>query len=335
MQITLHSFLEMNTVTPKNLKLLSSGLLVSALACTASAALYTENFDVDNSANWQFFSSIAGDVNGNNSGGEADFFFDYSTVGIPSAPNSGGTTRGMKLEANVPGTGIFSGMSASPLGQNFTGDYTLRFDMWMNTVGPFPGGGSGSTQLSMAGIGGGPAVNWFGSSVPGVTVGATGDGGSGNDYRIYTAAGAPVAETSGAYAAGNVLGVTNNTHPYYSGFQGTVPAAQLALFPGQTGTPAVGTQSFAWRRWEVSKVGDVVSWSIDGLAIASVTKANLNGNIYFSQSDVNGSSSADPNARALLFGLIDNVSVEAVPEPATMTVLAGAAALAALKRRKK
>lgn len=325
----------MTTVTTKTLKLLSSGLLISALAGTASAAIYTEDFDVDNSANWQFFSSIAGDTNGNNSGGEANFFFDYSTVGIAAAPNSNGTTRGMKLEANVPGTGIFSGMSASPLGQNFTGDYTLRFDMWMNTVGPFPAGGSGSTQLSNAGIGGGPAVNWFGSSVPGVTVGATGDGGSANDYRIYTASGSPMADTSGAYAAGNVAGVTNNTNAYYSGFQGSVPGAQLALFPGQTGAPAVGTQSFAWRRWEVAKNGDVVTWSIDGLLIATVTKANLNGNIYFGQSDINATSSTDPNARNLMFGLIDNIEVEAVPEPATMTVLAGAAALAALKRRKK
>ena len=53
----------------------------------------------------------------------ADFFFDYSSVGIPAAPNGAGT-RGLKLQANLT-NGIFSGMSVSPTGQNFTGDYRL------------------------------------------------------------------------------------------------------------------------------------------------------------------------------------------------------------------
>ena len=45
-----------------------------------------------------------------------------STVGIPSAPGSGGTTRGMKMEANVPGTAVFSGMSMSPNGVSINGN---------------------------------------------------------------------------------------------------------------------------------------------------------------------------------------------------------------------
>ena len=83
------------------------------LATTASGSLYSENFEVDPSAGWV--------VNNGPSDFAANFFFDYSTVGIPAAP-SGPGTRGMKLQANLT-NGIFSGMSASPIGLNLTGDY--------------------------------------------------------------------------------------------------------------------------------------------------------------------------------------------------------------------
>src|SRR5207247_8972480 len=87
----------------------------------------------------------------------ATFGFDYGTVGIPSAPNSvGGTTLGLKLEANkIVGGGVVGGITVSPTtfgGLAFSGvpagttNYTLRFDVWMNANGPFPGGGPGSTQ---------------------------------------------------------------------------------------------------------------------------------------------------------------------------------------------
>ncbi|MEA2735054.1 MAG: hypothetical protein QOE14_1505, partial [Humisphaera sp.] len=69
--------------------------LLASAGIASAAPLYTENFDVNNSANWTFRSSIATDTSPNNNvGNEANFFFDYSTAGIPSAPNSiGGTTR--------------------------------------------------------------------------------------------------------------------------------------------------------------------------------------------------------------------------------------------------
>src|SRR5688500_11911337 len=92
----------------------------AALALSASAeaqVLYQQNFDADSTANWT--------VNAGPSDHLADFFFDYNTAGVPSAPNSGGTTRGLKLGANYT-NGIFSGVSVSPTGQNFAGDYTMQ-----------------------------------------------------------------------------------------------------------------------------------------------------------------------------------------------------------------
>jgi hypothetical protein len=305
--------------------------VLAAMAVYGSASaqtLYSDNFDTDTSGSWQV-NTVAGNV--------ATFNFDYSSVGISSAPRStGGTTRGVKLEANIPGNGVFSGLSIAPLGQSFVGDYILRFDMWQNFNGPFPAGGSGSTQMSMGGIGAPTTQRQFpGGTFTGVGFAASGDGGTATDYRAYNAPGAPFAETSGVYAAGNTAGVTNNTHTYYSGFGNVAaPAAQQALYSQQTGNTAVGTQGMQWHTWTITKIGNTVSWDIDGLRIATIQNATFGGdNIFLGQFDINATSSADPNARALLFGLVDNVEVQAVPEPGTMAAL-GLGALALIRRRK-
>lgn len=315
-------------------------VLAGALPLGASANLFFDNFDTDSTANWAFNSSLTGDTANDGAGGEANVFFDYSTVGIASAPGSvGGTTRGMKVQANLT-TGVFSGMSMSPLGQSFSGDYVMTMDVWQNFNGPAPGGGSGSTQLTTGGIGtAGTTAQFSGAGIDSRLFAATGDGGSANDYRAYIASGAPLADTSGAYAAGNTAGSTNASNAYYAGFQGSIPAAQTALYAQQTGVPAVGVQGFKWRQWRIEKAGDVVTWSIvDGLTttlIATTSYGTPGGsNIFIGQMDINAGASTDPNAGALLFGLVDNVTVTAVPEPATMAIL-GLGAAAMLRRRKK
>ena len=54
--------------------------------------------------------------------------------------------------------GAFQGISAHPLDEMvapraFSGDFRICFDAWMNVIGPFPGGGSGSTQMASFGWG--------------------------------------------------------------------------------------------------------------------------------------------------------------------------------------
>src|SRR5687767_6662416 len=125
---------------------LGATALMACLATSVSAApLFSENFDVDPTANWTVNKGPATTDEAHN------FFFDYSTAGIPPAPNSGGTTRGLKLQANQS-SGVFGGVSVSPTGQSFADDYQVRFDWWSNYNGPAPVGGSGSTQLSTFGL---------------------------------------------------------------------------------------------------------------------------------------------------------------------------------------
>lgn len=65
---------------------------VASIAPTASGQAYHQTFEVNSTATWT--------VNGGPSDEAANFFFDYSTVGIPAAPSAPGT-RGMKLQANL------------------------------------------------------------------------------------------------------------------------------------------------------------------------------------------------------------------------------------------
>ncbi len=277
-------------------------------ACDGEAASFFEDFDTDNSANWVV------NKGPNPDGSSADFFFDYSTVGIPPAPGSNGTTRGLRLAANVTGT-LFSGLSVSPVGQSFSGDYTLECYMWLNYNGPLNGGGVGSTQVTGLGIGtAGGVATWAGSgaAIDSVHFGMTGDGGSSADYRVYSSA-ATVSYQDGSpvYIAGPELTSRNSSHPYYSVFGGQpAPPAQLALFPSQTGVTDVGAVGFAWRHVKVIKSGNFAIWIVDDrpLAFVDLTTVSLGGgNILFNHYDINDGVATDPNQ--LLFGLIDNVRI--------------------------
>lgn len=298
-----------------------AGALVFSASTARTQVIFFDNFDLNHTADWSVNTLGAGLS-------DANFFFDYSTAGIPSAPNSAdGSTRGLRLRANQYGgtTAAFpSGVSVSPLGLTLTGDYQLRFDIWWNFNGPAPGGGNGSTQVSGAGIGTAGTTAQVAGATPldSVFFGATGDGGSSVDYRAY----APLAtsgfgDTNGVFAAGNASGVRNSSHAYYANLGGgTPPAAQAALFPNQTGTAAAGAPGFAWRDFSITKTGNTATWSLDGLTIATVdlsTAGTLGGgNILFNQYDINATISTDPTSPSTLFGLIDNVRVTTVvPEP--------------------
>jgi hypothetical protein len=187
----------------------------------------------------------------------------------------------------------------------------LHFDLWINANGPFPAGGTGSTQHGTGGIGtAGNRVQWAGTNATadGVWFGVDGEGQaveSAPDFRAYVGT-TLQATNSGVYAAGIQPNSRMCNHSYYaSAFPGgqTAPATQ-----GQSGGLATGTIGFAWRDVIINKTGSKVDWFIDGLRIATVTNVSLAAsNIFIGYWDSFNSLSDNTN---LSFGMFDNVRVE-------------------------
>ncbi len=295
----------------KNVSLLLSlgaGLGLSVVSASAQV-LFQENFDTDVSANWNV--NVAGQA-------EAIFGFDYSTYGVPAAPGGSGTT-GLYMRANWS-DGAAAGVSVSPIGQSFTGDYTVSFYAWGNFNGPLATGGAGSTVNNGYGIGtAGTTPQWQGGTTDSLFFSTTGDGG-GVDYAAYGPTG--LLPSASVLAAGS----TADGNAYYQGIGGkSAPAAQVALYPGQTGTTGMGTAGMAWRNIEIEKQGDTVTWKMDDLLLATVENYSSLGvggdNILFNFYDQYNSVASSP----MLFALVDNVQV--IPEPSTYAAIFGGLAL--------
>jgi hypothetical protein len=58
-----------------------------------------------------------------------DFNFPYTSFGIPEAPNGGG--NGLFMNVNKDATGSAATLNFYPNGQNFSGNFALRFDMFL------------------------------------------------------------------------------------------------------------------------------------------------------------------------------------------------------------
>jgi hypothetical protein len=322
----------------KNIFHLLGCLAAFAIVCDSIQAtpILSKDFDVDDTANWS--------VNASGGDGFTNFFFDYSTVGIPSAPNSsGGSTRGLKMYANHT-AGVFQGLSVSPTAFSLpSGNFKLKYDMWLNYNGAATGngigaggttvpGGSGTTQATSVGIlTSGTSPQWAGGAHDSLWFATTHDGGSTQDYRVYPKAALALPSTSGYYAAGTTdtpgsADSRNDSVAYYqtAAFgEKSAPAAQLGLYPQQFGTTRKGALGFAWRDVVVEKLGNIVTWKVDGVLIATVDSSTITGfggsNFFLGHFDTNSGVSTDPNDVNLLFTLIDNVTV--VPEPSSMTLM--------------
>lgn len=285
----------------------SFGAITSGVATLTMNGFFTpvfaDDFDTDSSAGWA--------LNRSSTDSRVSFAYNYAGYGIPTAPHStGGTTKGVKFEANVS-LATVAALNISPIGQSFSGNYRLRYDLWMNQNGPFPQGGTGSTQHHTSGVGTtGTRVQWNSGSADGVWFATDGEGQATDtsatlpDWRAYVGTTIQSA-ASGIYTGGTDSNVRGNGHPYYHN-----------VFPGGAASPAtqaqsrgldIGTIGYAWREVVVNKSGNVIEWFIDGLKIASVTNTLTAGNIFVGYWDSFSSLSADTN---LSFSLMDNLRVE-------------------------
>jgi hypothetical protein len=345
-------------------------LLVFSVAGGASAAiLYSDNFNVDSSANWTV--NVAPAANASTQ--QATFAYDYSAMGIPPAPGSS-DTLGLRLRANIPGSaanplttrpaGVQSGLSVSPTGQNFGSNYSATFYAWSNFNGAAnvsgladnanSEGGTNNVMFAIGTSGTVPIVVGNTGATTGATIDAmgfatTGDGGITSDYRIYPKSGTIVPSGDPAYAAtpyNSLTGSTStsNTNVYYQNIFGThtAPAAQLAVSTAefndganntQAGSTQAGAFGFAWHKVTLTKYNNIVTWDVDDNRIASYDASALTlggANIALGQSDVNTTTTRHP---ILLFTVFDNLVVSDVPEPACGFLLLVGLAAGVISRR--
>lgn len=304
-------------------------LLVSSTISRAQTQVYFQDFDTDSSANW--VSNVVG-----TGYSYADFYFDYSTVGIPSAPHSvDGTTRGLKLgaELGVGAAGSFpGGISVCPLDFGITENFEMRFDLWFNTTKVT----TQAAQIGGAGYGtAGTSPQVAGNPVDCVFIGASSDIGGGNtsaDYRVYSPAHSVSYQDADRTLAGNFSSPSvyacsnrNNTATYYTTLfpSQAAPQAQTNLFPRQTGAvTGAGLLAFKWHDVSLKKVANIITYTIDGNLIATAdtrdTGALAGTNIMFNFFDINTTGSIDVDATNLLFVLFDNVRITNFPTVVTV-----------------
>jgi len=245
--------------------------------------LYSENFNTDTSAQWnQLFGSYNGATDY-----RCFFGYDYASgayiPAIPAAPHSGGDTHGLYLTVNKDDASDYgaAGVNVYPKGKSFSGDYAVRFDMYLMV-----GDAASTTEYALMGIcHSGTKTNWFrnsttpaagipGGSFDGLFFGVEADAAALGDYAIYssptTAGNNPTALTPGVSAS--TMTGTFKVPPYdYDGAPGVI----------ETST----TQP--WSDVEISKVGSVVTLKINNTEIMRYTNSTTYtvGNIMLGYTD--------------------------------------------------
>src|SRR5215471_4907056 len=271
--------------------LFSSAIHLSQLPASGQV-LFSDDFQTDSSANWSVYA-----INGNGATNDytAQFSFDYSTQGyryngvtnfVPPAPNSGGTTKGLKLTVNKSGAASVAAVSLYPTGKSFGTNYSLKFDLWSDYSGDIPFGDGGSTEYASFGINHyGTNVNWPNTpqNGDGHWFSVTADGGAGRDYRAFVGDSTPAPNTeiqgfTGGFIDrdGDGTPEQNNPDTGFSPFQLLFPAP-----PGQT-AGAIGKQ---WVQVEVRQQNGLISWLINGYLIAQHPN-DLGGNNVFTNGNI-------------------------------------------------
>jgi len=252
---------------------------------------WSDDFDSNTAADWALF----------NHGGDytAQFFFNYAVHGIPPAPSTvGGTTRGLKFTVNSnDGVAAIDAVSAYPIGLNFSGNYALEFDMWMNyNGGPAGGGGTGTTEYATAGINHlGNKVVWRSNAASdGFWFAVTGEGGANQDYEAVRGA-TVLTPAQGGFVANSL----NASNAFYQ-----------ALFP-HPDFESPGSPGKNWVRVSIMQDAGVITWAMNGTVIASRADTTVtSGNIMLGYQDIFASISGPG---ALNFVIYDNVRVTLPP----------------------
>jgi len=309
----------------KNSRSLSWLVLVALCAVVAArsqaqAPLFADDFETDTSANWDIF-------NGSGNGTpdfSAEFNFDYSKHKIPPAPNTtGNSTRGVKLNVNKnDDVANIAGVSIYPKGKTFSGNYALRFDMWMNYNGPAYGG-TGSTEYGTFGLNHkGDKVNWASATdSDGVWFAVTGEAGAAQDYKAFEGlAGAAPSDLRGLDAGfldrdgdGTTEFEANPTQA------GTHPLK--AIFPSPEYQSA-GAPGKHWVQGEVRQKDGVLTWLLNGYVLATRPNASgfTSGTIMLGYMDTFNSIASPKEENYIIYDNVRVVNLDTEPALSEISV---------------
>jgi len=266
---------------------------------SAECVLFRDDFDTDTSGNWI---TRFGANNGLADSG-VGFSDDYSLRGIPAAPHSAGsTTRGLFVQVNKGESSArgSAGINLYPMQQQFSGDYALRFDLYLSL------GGASTTEHALAGVNhSGTLTNRVTQSTDtgnstaggdGVYVAIETDGSNNRDWTAYT------------YPTPTSLptAITNRTATSLSNLVTSPPYA----FPGSPGNNATfaagGTNFFQWADVELRQESSVITLRVNGGLVYSFpnTSSFTSGNIMLGMND-----QFDSIGNVATFAVFDNVRV--------------------------
>jgi hypothetical protein len=284
------------TFIPNGYEVVGSGSATTTIVdddCPPESVLFGDDLNANSSANWV----LKFGANNNVADYAVDWAFDYSTIGIPPAPTSGGAdSTGLRVTVNKNDLVLSSaGINLYPAGQTFSGDFALRFDVYINI------GNSNGTEHTVAGINhSGLKTNRVSQTPanPISTAGADGiwfaiEAGAANlrDYAAYTSTNAATVpaliSTRAATTLTNVI-----TRPPYS-FAGS---------PGNTND----STSKAWTQVEISQTGNIVALTVNKRPILQVTNTyGFNaGNVMIGYND-----QFESRGGTNSFAIFDNVRV--------------------------
>ena len=324
--------------------LISSKIRTVAVAAVAllttplwGQALFQDGFESNTSANYDLRVGYYAGTSTNDY--TLDWSYDYSsltynrfasqtatpeTLAVPAAPNSAaGTSKGLKITVNKNDNepGRFA-LSLYPKTANFSGDYVLKFDAFLNHAS-FADSGVGTTEYLTFGLNhSGNAVNWGvlsgaeqredfatdavgGDGSDGVWFGFMGDDGAARGFQTWEGqAGQPSRYLEGE--AGGIPDRDGNGNPDDDGAEPYL----RTQFPASR-FEAAGVLGKRWVQVEVSQVGDELTWKIDGRIISRRTNTSpwKSGRVMIGYMDPFAGVSEVKGENWLL---IDNVRVETV-----------------------
>jgi hypothetical protein len=270
----------------------------------AETVIWSENFNEDRSADWTVKFSAANGID------DYTFIFniDYASGGwfapIPPAPHSTSDTMGMYLTVNKndPTALGGAGINVYPNGKTFSGDYAIRFDMYLMV-----GAAASTTEYALMGLNhSGTKTNWFrnsedgvvGGSFDGLFFGVEADAAALGDYVLYTSA---------AAGANNPAALTSVNASAFARFF-KVPPYSYGGAPGVLASSTTPT----WSDVEISQVGSLVTLKINQIVILQYTNTTpyTAGNIMLGYTDAYDSIMAGTSGV-----IIDNLRVISMTKP--------------------